>query len=293
MDNVLDFVNIIGYGYVGSGMGYLCKKNGVGFCTYDVIKKDEPEAYQNYDKIEDLVRNSEQFNKKNVYYICVPTPSKDSGECDLTIVHIVLSQLQKLIQKDTLIFIKSTVEPGTCRKLNNMYGSEQLKIVFCPEFLREKTFTDDIYNAEFVMLGFDNLLVESGEERKTACDVMKLLYSHNSNIELVCRKYEECELFKYTINVYLAVKVWYFNELYLVADKFDIDYKNLQSLFKYDKRIGDSHTDVPGHDGFFGFGGKCLPKETKAMSYLQNKLQLDNSVLQNILKRNDEVRDKE
>jgi UDPglucose 6-dehydrogenase len=290
MDGVLDFVNIIGYGYVGSGMGYLCKKNKVGFCTYDVIKKEESEAYQNFDKIEDLVKNSEQFNKKNIYYICVPTPSKESGECDLTIVHVVLSQLKSLVTKESLVMIKSTVEPGSSRNLNSMYGNEMLKIVFCPEFLREKTFEDDIYNAEFVMLGFENLSDDSVEHRKTACDVMKLLYSHNPNIEMVCKLYEECELFKYTINVYLSVKVWYFNELSLLSDKFGIEYKSLQDLFKYDKRIGESHTDVPGHDGMYGFGGKCLPKETKAMSYLQNKLQLDNTVLQNILKRNFEMR---
>lgn len=287
MNNLLKFVNIVGYGYVGSGMGYLCKKNNVGFCTYDVMKKDEPIAFDNFDKIENLVKNSEQFNKINVYYICVPTPPKESGECDLTIINIVLSQLKNLIKKDSLILIKSTVEPGSCRKLNNIYGNENLKIVFCPEFLREKTFLDDVYNAEFVMLGFDNLL---DEHRQNACDVMKMLYSHNPDIEMVCKTYEECELFKYTINVYLSVKVWYFNELYLLSNKFNVDYKSLQELFKYEKRIGDSHTDVPGHDGFFGFGGKCLPKETKAMTYLQNKLNLDNTVLKNILKRNYEMR---
>ena len=73
------FLNIIGYGYVGGGLGHLCKSNNVPFCTYDVIQKDEPMAKMNTDNLEKLVEHSELYNEDNVYTICVPTPSSTTG----------------------------------------------------------------------------------------------------------------------------------------------------------------------------------------------------------------------
>ena len=77
MSNLYNFVNIIGYGYVGGAIGYLCKKNQVPYCTYDVLKKDEPESVGNFNDISSLIKSSEQTNEHNFYFICVPTPPKD------------------------------------------------------------------------------------------------------------------------------------------------------------------------------------------------------------------------
>ena len=281
----VNYVNIIGYGYVGGAMGHLCKSNDVKFCTYDVIKKDEPDAVMNHDELSRLVEESELQNQHNVYFICVPTPPSESGECNTTIVENVINQLNSLVTLKTTVVIKSTVQPGTTRCLSDQY--KNVNIVFCPEFLKEKTFQEDMYNADFCLLGFNNL--DNQELCDSVSDVMKLLYKHKT-IDVVFRSYEECELFKYTINVYLAVKVWYFNEVSEVCDKMGVKYTDLHSLFKYEPRIGESHTSVPGHDDKLGFGGKCLPKETKALCYLQEHLSLDNSVLKHILRRNLEMR---
>lgn len=283
------FVNIIGYGYVGSGMGFLCKKNNVDFCTYDVIIKDEPRALQNFNKLVELVSYSESNNDVNFYIIAVPTPSDQQGACDISIVERVLSELTHLINKKSYIIIKSTIKPGTSRYLSDKYiktYSENISLIFCPEFLREKTFEDDIYNAEFVLLGTIN-----NEQNHDLIDLFKLLYLHNPNINIIFKSYEECELFKYTINVYLSVKVWYFNEINVLCERLNVDYDSLKSLFPLEPRIGESHIDVPGHDGLKGFGGKCLPKETRGMSHLQQTLGIDNQILQCILKRNDLFRD--
>jgi UDPglucose 6-dehydrogenase len=282
-----EFVNIVGYGYVGGALGFLCKQNKVGFCTYDVLKKDESQAIFNFDNLKALVQHSELYNNHNVYFICVPTPPKqETGECDTTIVEQVIKQLYDFSTKPTSVIIKSTVKPGTTRNFFNNFGSK-LNIVFCPEFLKEKTFQEDMYNANFCLLGLhcDDIMKEK------VSDVMKNLYKHKK-IDVVCRNYEECELFKYTINVYLAVKVWYFNEISEVCDKMGVKYQNLQSLFQLETRIGESHTDAPGHDGSYGFGGKCLPKETLALKHLQERLGLPNNVLSEILNRNDYFRTK-
>lgn len=279
-----NFINIIGYGYVGSGMGYLCKKNNVPFCTYDLIKKSENCALKNFDNLSEMASYSEKENKVNIYFVCVPTPNKENGECDLSIIKCVLKELS--LRENVLVIIKSTVEPGSCTLLSEEF--KELSVVFCPEFLREKTFQDDIYNAKFVLLGHNQS--HKQEIKNVAENVIKDLYKHNAEIEIISCLYEECELFKYTINVFLSVKVWFFNEVNEISKKLGVDYNRLKNLFVLDPRIGDSHTDVPGHDGQLGFGGKCLPKETKAMRYLQKKLGLDDKVLSEILRRNNEIR---
>ncbi|NBP01668.1 MAG: UDP-glucose/GDP-mannose dehydrogenase family protein [Proteobacteria bacterium] len=284
------FINIVGYGYVGSALGYLCKQNNVDFCVFDVVAKTEGKAVKCFDKLSELVRHSEQFNQNNVYFVCVPTPSGDDGSCNTSIVESVIEQIQKLAGKKTSVIIKSTVQPGTCRKLHEQFGSDLFSIIFCPEFLKERTFQEDMFNASFCLLGGSN----RDDKLEMEKDVINRMYAHKLKLkqpfEILVHSYEECELFKYTLNVYLAVKVWYFNEIHDVAERLNVDYDRLKELFRLDPRIGSSHTHVPGPDGKRGFGGKCLPKETRGMAFLQNSLGLDNSVLQRILERNLEMR---
>jgi UDPglucose 6-dehydrogenase len=244
-------------------------------------------AVKNFSNINTLIDFSEQSNEHNVYFICVPTPPDSvTGECDITIVERVMNELYEKSSKSTSVIIKSTVRPGTSRILSDKYGAK-LNVVFCPEFLKEKTFKEDMYNASFCLLGTncdENMKHEVGE-------VMKHLYCHKT-IDIIYKSYEECELFKYTINVFLAVKVWYFNEIEEVCQSFNVNYEDLKELFHLEPRIGESHIDVPGHDGSYGFGGKCLPKETLALKHLQERVGLPNAVLCEILKRNDYFRNK-
>jgi len=280
-------INIIGYGYVGSSVGYISKKNNVKFSVCDVIAKDEKSADGVFTSVNDIVDNSQSVNDINYYFICVPTPSKPSGECDTTIVENVIDQIYKCHQKKTVVYIKSTIQPGTTRRINNKYPNSDtgFSVLFCPEFLREKSAHEDMFNSGFVLLGSSD-----GDYNQEFAEPFKHLYKHNNDINIVFKKSEACELFKYTINVFLSVKVWFFNELYQLCDKFNLPYTDLQSLFPFDKRIGFSHTDVPGHDGQFGFGGTCFPKDSRALRHVQNSVGLPDTILSEILKRNDEMR---
>jgi UDPglucose 6-dehydrogenase len=279
-------VNVLGYGFVGGAMGHLCKENNVKFCVYDIVKKDESSALQTFSSLSDIVGFSEKRNETNIYFICVPTPSNAEGQCDTSIVENVITNLNSLVTKKSIVIIKSTVQPGTTRKFTNKTNT-LLNIVFCPEFLTEKNFKSDMYNADFVLLGFNNL--ENEELLTTTSNIMKLLYKHKT-VDVYHRSYEECEMFKYTINVYLSVKVWYFNEIYELCGKFGIDYSQFrQDLLPLEPRIGMSHTVVPGDHGR-GFSGSCLPKETRGMKFLQGSLGIPNKVLDEILKRNSQLR---
>lgn len=276
-------INIIGFGYVGGAIGYLCSTNKVPFdvCDINNVPHELPE-YQT-SNLSDLVCYCDNKYRTNVYVICVPTPSAKSGDCDISIVEGVLDTLQKTARTPTHVIIKSTVKPGTCRKLHQKYVKNSLKsLTYCPEFLREKTYKEDMYNANFVLMG---TVGKESPPDFSVVETFKRMYQHK-DIKILHKMYEECEIFKYTINVFLSVKVWFFNEVYDICDKFQVPYNDLHDLFQLDERIGSSHTSVPGHDGERGFGGKCLPKETKAMSNLQQELGIDNSVLKDILKRN-------
>ena len=284
-------INIIGYGYVGSALGHLCKQNAITFCTHDIVRHDEVFALENFNSLREMVQNAESVNVHDgeeacVYFISVPTPNGVNGECDTSIVESIVDELSKYVQKPSYIFIKSTVKPGTMGRINDTFSNrEHMTIVYCPEFLREMTFREDMYNAAFALLG-----THKGTFDNFAYNVMKVLYSHNKEFNVITKSYEECEMFKYTINVYLSVKVWFFNEVYEVCDKIGVQYEALKELFALDPRLGESHTSVPGPDGRRGFGGKCLPKETKAMCHLQQTLGLPNTILQEILSRNDTLR---
>ena len=280
-------INIIGMGYVGGAICHLCERNNVEFNVCDINYKQGNFQYFT-SNIEQLVRYSENENEINYYFIAVPTPSNSEGECDISIIHDVLTKLNVYITKTTRVIIKSTMVPGSCNDLHNTY--DNIDIILCPEFLREATYKDDIYNSQFVLLG----LPPNFDMTKYSqlLHLFRTMYSHNYNIDIFMKTYEECELFKYTLNVHLAVKVWYFNEVYELADKLGVDYDKLKTMFNLDSRIGDYGTRVPGSDGKFGYGLSCLPKETRGMMKLQEKLGIDNSVLKEIIKRNDYFRQK-
>ena len=95
---------------------------------------------------------------------------------------------------------------------------------------------------------------------------------------------------KYLTNTFLSVKVSFANEIYQLCDKLNIDYDKVVEYATYDKRLGDSHWSVPGHDGDFGFGGHCFPKDLSALIFLSENLDTISNVLTATRDTNDQVR---
>jgi UDPglucose 6-dehydrogenase len=279
MDNAS--INIIGFGYVGGAHGFLCEKNNVKFNVCDTQKKEGNFNY--FNNITDLVKFSESNSEINFYIIAVPTPSDSEGNCDTSIVKSVLEKLNINVTKETYVIIKSTIVPGTARTFNKEYTN--LDVIFCPEFLTEKNYLNDIYNAKFVLLGIpDNFDMTKYQK---ILNVIRLLYKHNNMIDIFMRSYEECELFKYTLNTYFATKITFFNEIHELCEKMNVDYQKLKELFSLDPRVGNYGIQVPGSGNeFYGFFLKCLPKEVLAMKQLQEKLELSSELMTCIDKRN-------
>jgi len=281
MDQQKISINIIGMGYVGGAMSHLCERNNVEFNVCDIQKKEGNFNY--FDNVLELVNFSESTGDINSYIICVPTPSDSEGNCDTSIVRDVLVKLNENVTKETYVIIKSTIVPKTSSTLNELFP--ELNIVFSPEFLRENSYKDDIYNAQFVLLGIPPKFDLTKYQK--VLKVIRLFYKHNSQIDILMRSYEECELFKYTLNTYFATKITFFNEIHELCEKMDVDYQKLKELFKLDPRVGDYGIVVPGAGNeFYGFKLSCLPKETCSMIKLQEKLELSNELMLCVDKRN-------
>lgn len=269
-------INIIGYGYVGSSIGHLCKQVNIPFCIVDTINKKDSGEEAYFNDLQQAVKHSEYIHEVNWYFVCVPTPSRDDGSCDTSTVESICKQISDYSVKKSNIIIKSTVVPGTTRKISGMM-TDLVSVFFIPEFLTERNHLDDALNESKVIVGS----IYNTDDIKY---FMKILYRKSIDIH-VC-ECEYAEMMKYTINVFLAQKVSFFNGIHDICGKLDVDYLKLRQLFLLDKRIGESHTEVPGPDGKYGFGGTCFTKEMKGMKKLRESLGLSSVILETILEDN-------
>ena len=242
-------VGIVGNGFVGSAMLH-------GFILHvdDVLIYDKSPQRSTH-TLQEVVKQS------NVIFLCVPTPMFESGECDLSIVESVVSEIGGYQDKEKLesnpvidrqvIVIKSTVVPGTVEKLSEKF--KDMNLVFNPEFLTERKARLDFINTSRIVFG--------GEEKDL--DVVEELYRIRFPYTKVIRTdLATAQLIKYMANCFFATKVSFMNEMYEICESVNGDWNKALEGFITDGRIGNSHIDVPGHDGDFGFGGKCLPRRS-------------------------------
>lgn len=210
-------------------------------------------------------------------FVCLPTPMKENGEQDLSYIENFFSNIG-LHNTDAIFILKSTVLPGTTKQLVDKYN---FNIVFCPEFLTEKT-------AKIDMLTQSRIVVGGKEE--LCLKVIYLFITRFGNKHYVVTDSTTAEFIKYMSNTFLAVKVSVMNEFYRLANKLEVNWNDAVEGFVSDPRIGNSHTQVPGHDGKLGFGGTCFPKDINALITIGKELGVDMNTLEAAWKTNLEVR---
>ena len=262
-------LGIIGNGFVGNAIAH-------AFIPYMTVRIHDKDPEKCFDKIEDVINNSD------VVFVCVPTPMTKSGKIDLSIVESVFSEVQQSLEKkDTVFVLKSTVVPGTTRKIAEKFP--ELNIVFNPEFLTERHARFDFLNQSRIVLGSKD---KKGIQKVK--DLYEVRFSSNYFIETT---YETAELIKYFNNLFFAVKVSFMNEMKLIADKLlDVQWDKAVEGFVSDGRVGDSHLQVPGPDGKRGFGGSCFPKDINAFIDYSKSIGVDMNVLEGAWKTNLNVR---
>lgn len=185
---------------------------------------------------------TEELYKSDAIFICTPVKPGIDGQNQVELestVKFAKSYCDK-------VFIRSTVLPGTNDRLNT---------IACPEFL-----TARISNEEMDRLP---ILVGSCEP-----ELIKAIFT-NKQITIVSNK--EAELAKFAHNCFGAMKVTYFNIIYDICNKLDIDYKNVLEGVLLSGFINKPHTQVPGPDGKLGYAGACFPENMEAMrNWLMN-----------------------
>lgn len=198
-------------------------------------------------------------------WVAVPTPARKNGDCDTRIVESVVTEIDEAIHEagrefdEVEVVIRSTVPPPFLTELSE--SIESFNLLFIPEFLTERTADLDFITAPRFIIGTSN--VNDEDEYAHTLAVVMNRFPH-TRIEVM--SLEEASLVKYATNVFFAMKISYFNELYRVADRLGADPTAVINEVIQDGRIGRSHFMVPGHDGDFGYGGHCFPKDVRAYS---------------------------
>ena len=238
-------IGIVGKGFVGNAISEGFKTQGHEIVAHDVRLET---------KIEDVLDTP-------IVYIAVPTPSAPNGDCDTSIVESVLNELNDLKYKG-VVCVKSTVKPGSIGRWKQQFKS--LNLNFVPEFLREKCAVEDfIHNNNVLVIGTEDKKVE-----KLVKECHGILPTHT-----VVMKPIEAELMKYFSNSYKAMRVTFANAFYRLCNEVGANYEVVKDAFLF-HGIGDGHY-LRINKQFGGFGGTCLPKDTKGLANLVDELGLD------------------
>jgi len=255
---------LIGYGWVGQFLaGYFKEADYVD--DTNVVRK---------------VKDNKKVAKKKRYryaFISVPTPMLPSGQCDTSIVELVVKKWRKQVD---YFCIKSTVEVGTIDRLIKKY---HIKACMSPEYLGETIghpLVDPIKNT-FVILGG-----KSGTTKKFARLWTLVTNSYTKIFQVSAKAAELCKLME---NSFLAAKVMFVNEFFALAEDEGVDYNILREIWLADPRISRDHTYVFPNNR--GFSGKCLPKDLNNLVYhYKNKKGAKAKMIEFLLEYNAQVR---
>ena len=264
-------IGIIGNGFVGSAVAS-------GFSLHANIKIYDVDSSKSTHSLPEVI------NTSKFIFVSVPTPMKNvlGGKIDTSIMYSVFDQISEINKRDNNIFIvKSTVIPGTIESLIDNYPS--LNIIHSPEFLTERSARLDFINAPRIILGGEKQLLNEAE---------KLFRSRFPHIKIIKTDVTTAQFIKYMANCFFATKVSFMNEMRQAANVLGVNWKDTMHGFVSDGRIGNSHLDVPGHDGDLGFGGKCFPKDLNAFIELFQEIGVDPKVMNSAWQKNLEVREK-
>mgnify|MGYP001575581318 CR=1 FL=1 len=227
-------IGIIGLGMVGGAYARWFESRG-----HPVLPYDPPKGIGSRDSV----------NGANLILIAVPTPfDEKSGRFDGSLVEEAISALTG----SKIVVIKSTVLPGTTKRLQAQYP--QHRLLFCPEFLTESRAAEDVARPAVSIVGYTTA------SQAVAPDVMALFAPAPFERMMPA---SEAEFFKYLRNAFFATKVIFFNQLYDLSTRLNLDYEVIRECAANDPWIAGHHMEV-WHRGYRGYGGKCLPKDTRA-----------------------------
>ena len=186
-------------------------------------------------------------------YLCVPTPQDDDGAADLSYIEAAAREIGPELPSESVVVNKSTVPIGSTQVVERVLGRDDVVVVSNPEFLREGSAVHDFLNPDRIVIG--------SHDQSAAMRVASLYIGVTAPI--IVTDPPSAETIKYAANAFLAAKVSFVNAIAAVCDAVGADVNDVVLGMGYDKRIGHDFLK-PGP----GFGGSCLPKDTRALVHI-------------------------
>ena len=278
-------IGVVGLGFVGLSLTSVLSSKGYDTVGIDINKDKckkiskgispffEPELekiLKNGLKKKLIISNDfSLINNCNFLFVTVGTPQNTNGSIDLSIIKKAISTIGESLKKNKkkpIIFVKSTVTPGTMKKIilpilekkSNKKAGKDFGLISNPEFLQESSAIKDTKFPHVVVLG--------GYQTKFMKKAKMFFMKLHPNIPIIITNHETAEMIKYANNSFLATKISFINQLSNICQK--IPGANIDDIAKtigLDPRIGKLFLNAGP-----GYGGSCLPKDMKALINFAN-----------------------
>ena len=206
-------------------------------------------------------------------FLCVPTPQGDDGSADLSFVEAAAKEIGPLLEHGTIVVNKSTVPVGSATFVEQIIGRSDVRVVSNPEFLREGNAVRDSLHPDRLVVGADDA---------QAAALVGGLFAGTA-APLIVTDATTSETIKYASNAFLATKLSYVNAVAGLCEEVGADVRDVMLGLGYDKRIGFEFLH-PGP----GWGGSCLPKDTRALLHMAREAGYDFSLLAGAIASNEQ-----